>query len=274
MIPNLNLVTLIQEQSEGRQGYLGTLSRPGKEYKEYPMGGLEHQPHGHDLFFTPLKFNGPRTNENAGRANVLFADLDGAGYPDIEPTIWWETSKGNSQAVWFLHAGTGSGVALWRDVNQRLTRATGADPGGWMQSKLLRVPGTVNWKRQEFAGEVVHNRGVSYDLAWLNEDLPLIQRVREAQAMMESHPACPSVSERPFLQRTFWLQMTLRGRSMLTQKSVPDRSLHIVRTAHELRKTLSAEVVFNLLWVAPYNKWRTDRHMPEQLWSEIVRIDN
>jgi hypothetical protein len=285
-IPNKNLILEIQGRS-GTGGldevaYLSTMARPllstrGKwtdvPYKTSSgIMPINDQPHKHDLFFSPLVFFGKRQNETVSHPGVLFADLDGAPDPVIEPTIIWETSPGNRQAVWYISdPGFLTGYQQWANLNQRMTLLTKADVGGWMGSKVLRVPESINWKRQAFGGPPIYLE-VSYTVSYLEKFLPQLPMTNVSLEGRPDHPSLPPLERRDYLIRSYWHMMSLRGRNMITKDRVRDRSLHIVKTAYELTGGgLSPEVVFNLLWGAPWNKWRTDRYAPEQLWSEILR---
>ena len=271
-LPNLALVERIWSYAPLGEPTVEIRKSLPAEWKVLP-GTPEDQPHGWDLYFTPLKFNGRRANANTMMCGVLFADLDPVepASLDIPPSVAWQTSPGNYQAIWYLRKPWGF-YREWADVNQRLTYHTNADKGGWMGSKLLRWPGSLNWKRYSNGvvpvGKVVSSTTVEYDFVELRDALPPIERIEPIST--GRHPVLPRESYST-LQRMVWNDITLQARAMVTRDRVSDRSLHIVKTAHELlRCGLSAQVVFNMLWLAPWNKWRTDRHMPEKLWEEIL----
>jgi len=273
-LPNLPLVERIWSYSP--QGKPTVESKKEGEWLVLP-GIPVDQPFGKDLYFTPLKFKGRRSNENALSMGVLFADLDPVNPMtcDPEPSVSWETSPGNYQAIWYLRE-PWDFYQEWADVNQRLTYHLKADKGGWMGSKLLRWPGSLNWKRQRDGavpvGRVVSTTLVEYDFVELRDALPPIERTQVVST--GRHPVLNTIPLLNEQLRMHWADISLQGRAMLTRDRVSDRSLHIVRTAHELlRSGLSTETAFNMLWVAPWNKWRTDRHMPEKLWEEILLAD-
>lgn len=100
----------------------------------------------HDLYFCPHGFERrARTKDVSVAGNWFFADLDfsdprkfDAAWP--KPTVAIESSPGRF-------------VALWRtddqyeeSINRRLTYTVEADKGGWAFGKVLRVPGTRNFK--------------------------------------------------------------------------------------------------------------------------------
>jgi len=238
------------------------------------------QDYGQDLYFSALSFSKPaRKNENFAGSSLLFADLDEADpiYLKPAPTHAWLTSPGMYQAVWFMNK-----VIMdydeWATLNKRMTIHTGADSGGWQGSKLLRVPGSANFKRALMNGIPLGRMVIEakdpaeVDYNWLVANLPEIETRTERQVLVDYPQPLVYATARDRLVRGYWDKMGLRARFMLTspRENVGDRSLHIVRTIHELlRHELSPETVFHLIWVQPWNKWRTDRHDPERLWEEV-----
>jgi hypothetical protein len=284
MLPNQKVILDIMARSGTKDSwsFLSVMKRPkafarGK-WQDFPFQmstmalPLDAQIHECDLFFTPLSFSSPgRNNDHVELPGVLFADLDAAPeLPEaIPPSVLWETSPGMKQAVWYLDKPI-EDYNTWADLNQRLTHYTGADPGGWMGSKVLRVPGSVNWKRRAFGSLTYFEPSQVYTAKSFDNMLPVLSA--PAVPIDEDHPHLVDPKERQWLLRTYWPQISLRGRSMIRKERVNDRSLHIVRTARELLAGgLGEEAVFHLLWTAPWNKWRTDRHRPDQLWTEVQR---
>lgn len=281
MIPYWQIVSSILARSKGPTAFLAALGRPDAiegngKFREWPISpehvkaefGIREQEHGYDLFFTPLRFDERRLNHKAGPAGVLFADLDDAPTPVIRPSVMWETSTGMRQAVWFLDEPEHD-LERWADINQRLTYYLGADRGGWMASKLLRVPGTVNWKRRDIGGHPKFNPQAIYNLKQLDAHLPLLDKPR-GYSEEDVPPARPSDYLWAQKVSELWPTLSLMTRSMLMSEKVKDRSLHIVRIAKQLKNDgVSATDTFYLLWPRPWNKWRTDREDPGMLWAQI-----
>jgi len=109
----------------------------------------ENIPEGADIYFSILSFDGARRKENALPGNWLWADLDEVNpYEiDLQPTIAWQSSTGRYQALWELNEYVDSEVL--EKVNQKLTYKIGADKGGWSVTKVLRIPGTNNYKYED-----------------------------------------------------------------------------------------------------------------------------
>lgn len=282
-IPNFIIVESIWRQSGVSDSYafLSTMHRPEgaarghwEDYGFIPREGetfpLEHQPHQHDLFFSPLRFsNLKRANDRVELPGILFADLDDAPTDyKWEPTILWETSPGNRQAVWFLNRKI-EDYDEWANLNKRMTYATRADRGGWMGSKVLRVPGSVNWKRRDFGRVLWYRPHLVHSVEALEVELPGVSVGDTLE--VGDHPAIPKEDEAKAYIRSRWDDITLQARSMLMKSRVRDRSLHIVRTVYALMNCgMSPEDCFVMVWWRPWNKWR-HRQTPDVLWRECIR---
>ena len=259
----------------GYYGFLATLSRPGLLFKEFPLVQgdrlpFSRQPEGVDLFFSPSLFTMPiRQNEYAHGRQWLYADLDKAPYPELEPTYYWETSRGSYQALWRVSGNVGQG--RWTALNRAMTRKTGADSNGWAPSKVLRVPGSVNWKRD---GQIVSRAGFlpnsytpQYLYDYLSEELTENMHGGEAGG----HPPVPDPQDKHEMMLNAWSYLGLLSRSMFRDWP-KDRSLHIVKMCKQLSRegAISPEVAFELIWVQEWCKWRVDGHKPEMLWKEVM----
>lgn len=232
------------------------------------------QPENCDLYFTPLRFTADkRSNAHVGKPGVFFADLDPV-HPEslaLRPTFAWATSVGSYQAVWALMDVIES-YDEWASINRSITHHTGADPGGWMGSKVLRVPGSINYKRGSY-GRLLWADGPVYEKGEVVSVYPVVKKAPtlfRPGSVDEDYPAVPAQADAAYLATILWPRMGLRGRSMLMKRQVPDRSLHIVRTIHELAKTLDPDEVFRVIWWRPWNKWRLN-DKPEMLWAEIQK---
>lgn len=269
---------------------------------------LERNPqrHGQDVFFTPLSLR----SEDSRRVDsavvfptwLLYADLDGMSPLDVadmssyvQPSLLWETSPGNCQGVWFLgveYDGTGGieTVDEFRRVNRALTYGIGADKGGWSPSKLLRVPGSLNFKRTRYEpGGVTTPRGrVISDLTLGS---PVHGRTFLRQLDQWSVNIDPSnfsdadVGKTPTLMSyEEWKKWTnelmgesgngrvpLRVWSWWGMEFVPDRSAHIFRILRALKAEgkLGPGAAFHLIWFRPWNKFL---NRPEALWRQVCKV--
>lgn len=232
---------------------------------------------GADLYFAPLGFvEENRSNDTvASPINLLFADLDDAPKPPrVDPSVYWRTSFGMYQAVWFLSEGIFD-YEEWADLNRRLTYYLGADKGGWMGSKLLRVPRTPNFKRIDTngvpIGELVWSKETVHNPVHLDKILPEVPNdslrpLGPCPIVGRSSAEIKNLGEKHY--RKNWYRLTLRARAMLQQKTVTDRSLHVYKTVRELviRSKVDPIDSFYILYPQPWNKWASK---PEILWGLI-----
>lgn len=227
---------------------------------------------GTDMFFSPLTYETEaRRATSHTPADILFADLDPVNPSDldIKPHIAWETSPGSYQAVWLL-AHPVKYKTEWAQMNRRMTYTTEADRGGWSGSKVLRVPGTINYKYPEepqgkLLWELWDDR--PYTLGEL--DHKLIPYNEIARALDEM---APEIIKDERVLDSIWSKLPPRVQYKLAVKKVNDRSRFIVSTAHIMREAgVEKEEAFQMLWYARFNKWR-QRNNPDRLWTEICQV--
>lgn len=227
-----------------------------------PGADLGTQKKHHDWYFTPLMFTNPqRMNQFATGRTLLFADLDAAPLPlEVKPTALWETSPGSTQAIWAL-----SGCPdydTWADINRRMTYFVGADRGGWPGSKLLRMPGSINWKRGGVRGQWLEFT------PWLEYHTPSLDSLltRLEPEVFDGGRDCPPIPKPADVPVS---KVPLSVAAMLSKQKVGDRSLTIWKAAGMLaRSGVSSEDAFAIIWYAPWNKWQ---HKPGRLWKDITR---
>jgi hypothetical protein len=104
----------------------------------------------HDIYWSTQLYEYPiRREDTAMTEYALFADLDKVDPNTLDeypPTVAWESSPGNYQALWVAQQGDFLGATWPGNENQRMTYFTGADSGGWFATKLLRLPYSTNYK--------------------------------------------------------------------------------------------------------------------------------
>ena len=260
-----------QNPDIGINMYLGELSRRPDTYGKYQDRMVRFgspifpQEHGIDMFFAPNTFDMERKNETMMPSVWLYADLDEAPYPDIAPTWYWTTSPGNTQALWRLSKPVDKNEHAV--LNKALTVMTGADPGGWHASKLLRMPGSYNYKRHCDVSAPTYIE-VSYYPESLREQLgPYI--IDRGTSMDQWAPPEFQWQSKEAVQLKYWKRLGLYSRSMLV-RGANDRSKHVVAMCHQLAKEgFSKDEVFELIWVQDWCKWRVDGHRPHMLAREV-----
>lgn len=142
-------------------GYLFLATLRDEEWSEFPIRNdsrrndrirkwrLEHETDGANLYFCPHLFHRPRRKfENAQLSRIAHCDID-AGDPEKfrpKPNIVIRTSPGRFQGYWLCRD------LLSQDqvqaISHHLTYKYGGDRNGWSITKMLRFPGSVNFKPQ------------------------------------------------------------------------------------------------------------------------------
>jgi hypothetical protein len=262
-----------------REGWIDLPSKAGKywiPWHDYYSGEVDgfmtHRiddciKDGESLYFSAALFSarGRRFGEMLN-SWWLWADLDEispSGVPtELMPTIAWETSPGRYQAMWKLVRAV-SGVGFDK-VNRALSYHLGADHGGWDRTQVLRLPGTVNFK---YAGAPLVR------LLWVNE---LVYDARSVWALVkESSPGGEGIGRegKIILPRK---AMPASVRSLLTKEvSTGQRSNVMWRAQCGLAEAgWNADEIYNVLWQAPWNKWRDVNSGRERMQAEIRKAIN
>lgn len=109
----------------------------------------------HDIYFCPNSFDRPyNKKEHALSTRYAWSDIDDADPSAFKPkpNILWETSAGRYQGLWIWCDTISAREA--ESYSEALWNLYGGDAGAWAVNKLLRVPGTINHKRER-NGEIV-----------------------------------------------------------------------------------------------------------------------
>ncbi len=107
---------------------------------------------GRDVFFCVNQLIEPRRiKDNVALCRVVHADVDTGDLSKcpIKPTMVVQSSPGRLHAYWVLSRWVQPHVV--EDFNKRLAMLIGADPAAVDSTRILRVPGTHNRKRIEWA---------------------------------------------------------------------------------------------------------------------------
>ena len=263
---NIEFLTATHMRGSG-QPFFATIDRLNNDAFSESTDIPDEAP-GQDVFWTPLTFIGQRTNKQATGLNILFADLDHED-SDLLHKVWphllWETSTGSAQAVWFLTHDLD--LAAWSDLNQRMTYFMRADKGGWHASKLLRIPGTLNYKKSPpDRGQALsfQPQADEWSPEWLMQVLPPVHR-REVD--VGDYPDLPDQLEWEDHMRTIWASIDLGTRHNLMRSYQRDRSqAAIYVTNRMLAQGIGRRDIFKAIWGTAWNKF-LDR--PELLWSIV-----
>lgn len=273
----MDIVEKIWEQGcdEGKFGYLDRFN--GDSFRETDYFDEKLARPGVDLYFSAGTFLGEekRMNETLMNFNVLWADLD-RGYDEekldeLAPTILWATSPENFQAVWFVD--DLRTYEEWARYNKALTYFLRADKGGWHGSKLLRIPGTPNWKHWDSMvgmaplGHVVYNTTRIVSRHRLDKKLEP-HFPSPSLVGLEGMPERLNQKDWYEMMAAIWKNLPISIQAMVTETPT-DRSAHIWDMAVQGSKmAVNKFTMFQIIWGCPFNKYR-DR--PTVLWSTVEK---
>lgn len=245
-----------------------------------------------DLYWCPLVFSQPqRRAEFALPTRFLWADLDGADPAKISlrPSVLWKTSGGDIphgdhprdsytyegcpgchptphyHALWWLVPRISAVNAS--KLSRRIAYAEpGADRGGWDVTQVLRVPGTLNHKRERAERvELVYAKQIRYTPQQVMETYPAVL-ARDATTLPVVEWPGHLYDDVPLALAS--LSHSVKRTLALPQREIDalDRSLHIMLLAEKLLKSgLSPELATlvldgSTLVESKYNG-RSDRHV-------------
>ena len=264
----------IWNQSEGDTVFLPYMDKgvwnEGQPY--HKKGPLPKLPIEVDKYFTPLTYTGSQRRKGfLGKPGVIFADLDGDHVvdPRLKPTAIVSTSPGHYHAYWFLTEP--ADPKEWERAAKGWTKEIGADPGGWDATQVLRVPSTLNLKRDEgFPVTLVSFRpDRKYELS----EFPKAQ-VHSGSVLLPE--PLPSKTERDSIYRRgiaddslplsarYWLTITEQQVKALGRV---DRSAVMWEVEKSLISSgFTVYEVFQLMYWSGINKWRG---RPDRLGKEV-----
>jgi len=120
-----------------------------------------------DVYFSPLLFNAERRiKENAKTVSVIYSDADTCAPENflVEPSISVQTSEDRWHTYWMLDSEIDpQEAALLSKKVAYAHQHQGCDKSGWNTTKLLRVPNSMNLKREPYPVTAVTN-GMIYSL--------------------------------------------------------------------------------------------------------------
>lgn len=236
-----------------------------------------------NVYFCPhLLSKDERRKENAMPLTALWVDKDSGSIADLvpKPTVCWETSTGRHQAVWLLEEPIDPREA--EKVNRVLTYKTKSDKGGWHLGKIIRLPGSINYKyAQPFTGLLLWDDGPVY-----TRDT-ILPRLREDDSTEEV--VFPAVEDKTDISKSlpntvlpsYTEALSVHGKNipalvwdLLNQTPVKDESWSdnlwkIERLLCEAG--LPIEAVYVLAKGSPWNKYARDKRPDLHLWQEVCK---
>tara|TARA_A100001011_G_scaffold271857_1_gene281134 strand:+ start:5978 stop:6850 length:873 start_codon:yes stop_codon:yes gene_type:complete len=226
-----------------------------------------------DIYWTPLVFEDSQSRkaENVRKEQgVLFVDVDelnvdwkGGIKLAPEPSIVWTTSKTRWQGIWLLD----DLISLeeQQETNRRLVYHIDADKGAWDAARVLRVPMSINAKRNGVVGKI---KKMDFDCTYTLDDFDSIPNVKSTTITPAEIPTKINnfkIESLP-LEVQYWV--TISKEEYLSQKDI-DRSELLYRLATKLIKNnFSVEDIFGILQGTLFNKFK---NRPETLMKEIQK---
>lgn len=227
-----------------------------------------------DLYFTPNLFKAKgRRPDNVLPGRLLYADLDEVDPRalDVRPTVAWMSSPGRYQALWVL-----SRVIEPRHLaalGKRLVYHTGADKDSWALNKVLRIPGTHNYKYED--APLVHmlwSGGPDYHPADLVRGLPKVSSAPGSTG--SALPDLPNTTA-AHLRKRYARKLSRRARKLLTVRTVlqsEDRSARLWELENLcLDAGMTPEETLIVVQASAYNKYAGQRREVRILWTEIQK---
>lgn len=233
---------------------------------------------GRDVYFTPHSFTKQAHNVTKDDASayldVAWVEVDDADIPPDtfkpKPSIVVQTSPGRHHLYWVLNEPMPA--AAVEKINYRLTYGNGLkkDTGGWHLVKLLRVPGSASYKREQpFPVNVIQYEPLRvYSLADFS-DLPEAPEMM-SPALSRDMPGEGLSISRSELERRYPFSRELID---LLERPKTDRSVALWRMYNICYQlSMSEEECFFLIRNTANDKFTEWRYNgPEGLWKDILR---
>ena len=263
------VLKMIWQRSEGSQVWTPTNSTFGwQEGESHNPNFMACPPVGqaYDHYFTPLRFNGKRRKSDVGRPGVIFADMDGAEMPTyMEPSVLIESSPGHYHGYWFLHEPVEPD--MWEPRARGWSYEIGADRGGWDLTQVLRQPGTLNHKYDDFpeVRTIVFKPYRLYDLTEFPH-LPVEDEGVDGVFVPDKRAReflLTFYENRVPLSAWYWLKATPEEVQAL---GTIDRSKIMWQLEKQLLEAgFSIEQVFQIMWFSGVNKWSVPAHLAREV---------
>jgi hypothetical protein len=235
----------------------------------------------HNVYYCINMFSVPRRKkQNAIPQNLVWADLD-AAHPDrleIPPQCVVESSPNRFQAVWRLDQKVDPVVA--EDYSKRIAyhhANLGVDKG-WATTKMLRVPGTYNFKYELDEAPVVELRGMVETLLPIDlfEALPPAQitdaEIENTPMPEDNEQATPEMIL--YRYRNRMIELGLSGTFARYYSEEPDNDWS--RVLWKLMAVcfdagMATEETFVIAKNSKCNKYERDNRPDSDLWRDVLK---
>ena len=245
-------------------------------WHEQLSGEMQRIPDGADIYFSVLSFSGARRKENALPGKWLWADLDEVSPYDlsneVRPTIAWQSSPGRYQALWELSQEMA--VKSLERTNQLLTYKIGADKGGWSVTKVLRIPGTKNYKYEDTPDvKLLWDDGPVHDIGKIWKYVGYIDdEGKTLDHEDNTPPPAENYVKESVIQKAYAL-LDPRGRRLLIAKEAwGDRSQRLWELENMLLEVgMAKEDVYITVYYTVWNKFKDRPDGDKILWNEVQK---
>jgi len=258
-------------------GYYCIAVKEGKSWEDHffdsipkALEFLEEWKHeeGVDLYFCPTTLKDTRrTKDNVLPSVWLWQDLDEADPRHLEhlkPTIAWESSPKRYQGLWKLEEPREPEIL--ERLNKALAKVVGADQGSWILTKVLRVPGTLNYKYSPTA---------KVKMLWDDGDVFSSRELRK-QLPLEKEPVkVDEGGDYDVVVKKHYSKLNHKLKRLLfeTKPIKGQRSDMLWYLEHELIKLgIPTDDVYSLIKGSPWNKYKGRSDEDIRLKSEISKI--
>lgn len=224
-----------------------------------------------DLYFCVTTLSDSRrVKDNVQSSRYLWQDLDTVD-PEklgwLRPTIAWQSSPGRYQALWRLDK------IYEPDRIERINRAlayrVGADRGSWILTKVLRIPGTTNYKYPKHPTvKLLWDDGNTFSIRKLERRLkPKVKDENEVEIDI-------SLSFKKVFKKYRDILMPKVRRFLTADEAIEGKRSDILwYLENELIKAgLSEGEVYALVKGCVWNKYRDRNDEEKRLKSEISKV--
>lgn len=234
---------------------------------------LRHDRHQFDQYFSPNIYSRPSRKVAAVMMTRLgWCDVDRADPFAFEPkpSVVWQTSPGNTQALWFwdrLHPPSEA-----QAFSKALAYRHGCDKGGNAPNKLLRLPGSFNHKPEYDAPFIPL---LHFDPRPITaRPRPLTGKDGVSVGNIEQLDMNPHAYDRLAVLKKYRSKLDTSTRHLIRHDEVlaSDRSARrfaIVAGLYEAGATL--DEIASVLWTSPYFREKYGKDL-SALETEISRI--
>lgn len=243
-----------------------------------------------DLYFSPMLYTMPRRKKSSVKATpVVYADTDlfDPKKFTIPPTINVESSKGHTHSYWVLDrtdhepadvSRVARALAMAHREQDEDGNEIGVDPGGWDLTQLLRVPGTMNMKREESKEGVEPSPVFVRDFNDTGYTLEEMAETYDPEnvAAVEIHVASSMPTNIPDPVEVLPRMSNIRKlRDLYSKEPEHDQdwsdTLYLF-VSEMLREGFTPGEILSVGWNAQCNKYRRDGRPKEHFWEyDITR---